>query len=74
MPMAGPVNAELLTTHAAGIAATLDVLADLHVGQVLRTDDRLVITDFDGNPVLAPADPVLPVPAAVARNAVKSTG
>lgn len=43
----------------------LDAHGDLHVGQVLRTGDRLVITDFDGNPVLAPAERVLPVPAAV---------
>ena len=26
---------------------------DLHVGQVLRSDGRFVVTDFDGNPVLA---------------------
>ena len=25
---------------------------DLHVGQVLRSDGRFVVTDFDGNPVL----------------------
>jgi len=25
---------------------------DLHVGQVLRTADRMVVTDFDGNPLL----------------------
>ncbi|CAM3704034.1 hypothetical protein MYFR107205_23565 [Mycolicibacterium frederiksbergense] len=43
----------------------LDAHGDLHVGQVLRTDDLLVITDFDGNPVLPPAERVLPVPAAV---------
>ncbi len=75
--LAGPANAALLTEHADAVAEALESLADLvdvpildahgdlHVGQVLRTDDRLVITDFDGNPVLAPAERVLPVPAAV---------
>jgi maltokinase len=43
-----------------------DAHGDLHVGQVLRSDDqRFVITDFDGNPVLPPWQRVLPVPAAV---------
>lgn len=75
--LAGPANAALLTEHAGDIAAVLEGLSDLvdvpildahgdlHVGQVLRAGDRLVITDFDGNPVLAPAERVLPVPAAV---------
>lgn len=43
----------------------LDAHGDLHVGQVLHTGELLVITDFDGNPVLPPAERVLPVPAAV---------
>lgn len=75
--LAGPDNALLLTEHADDIERILDGLAglvdvpildahgDLHVGQVLRTADLLVITDFDGNPVLPPAERVLPVPAAV---------
>ncbi len=75
--LAGPANALLLTEHAEDIERILDGLSglvdvpvldahgDLHVGQVLRADDLLVITDFDGNPVLPPAERVLPVPAAV---------
>ncbi|MGE2835965.1 glucosamine kinase [Mycobacterium sp. SMC-4] len=75
--LAGPANAALLSGHADQVAATFDGLADLvdipileahgdlHVGQVLRAGDRLVITDFDGNPVLPPAERVCPVPPAV---------
>lgn len=75
--LASPANAVLLTEHADDIEHLLDGLAglvdvpildahgDLHVGQVLRAGDLLFITDFDGNPVLAPAERVLPVPAAV---------
>lgn len=74
---AGPANALLLTERADDIERILDDLSglvdvpildahgDLHVGQVLRTDDLLVITDFDGNPVLPPAERVRPAPAAV---------
>jgi len=75
--LASPANALLLTEHADDIARilnglsglvdvpVLDAHGDLHVGQVLRTDDLLFITDFDGNPVLPPAERVLPLPAAV---------
>ena len=38
---------------------------DLHVGQVLRCAGRFVVTDFDGNPVLAARQRVLPIPAAL---------
>lgn len=37
---------------------------DLHVGQVLRWDGGYAVTDFDGNPVLPPADRVGHQPAA----------
>lgn len=75
--LAAPATAQLLDDHADRIGTVLDRLAtladipivaahgDLHVGQVLRSDDVLVITDFDGNPVLTPAERVLPAPAAV---------
>jgi maltokinase len=75
--LAAPANAELLAEHAERVAAVLDRLStlvgvpilaahgDLHVGQILRTDESLVVTDFDGNPVLPPAERVLPVPATV---------
>jgi maltokinase len=38
---------------------------DLHVGQILRSGDRFVVTDFDGNPVLPAPQRMLPVPAAL---------
>lgn len=38
---------------------------DLHVGQVLRSGDRLLVTDFDGNPVLPASQRALPIPAAL---------
>ena len=38
---------------------------DLHVGQVLSSNGRYLITDFDGNPVLPPQRRVLPIPAAL---------
>ncbi|MGE2715552.1 glucosamine kinase [Mycolicibacterium litorale] len=75
--LARPGSAQLLADHDEHITAVLDRLStlvgipilnahgDLHVGQVLRTGDLLVITDFDGNPVLPPAERILPVPAAV---------
>lgn len=38
---------------------------DLHVGQVLRSDGRFVVTDFDGNPILQARERMLPIPAAL---------
>jgi maltokinase len=38
---------------------------DLHVGQILRGGDRLMVTDFDGNPVLPASQRALPIPAAL---------
>jgi maltokinase len=38
---------------------------DLHVGQVLRSDGRFVVTDFDGNPVLPAQERMRPIPAAL---------
>jgi maltokinase len=37
---------------------------DLHVGQVLLSDGRFFVTDFDGNPILPAAQRVLPITAA----------
>ena len=36
---------------------------DLHVGQVLRSAGRFVVTDFDGNPVLPAQERMKPIPA-----------
>jgi maltokinase len=38
---------------------------DLHVGQVLRSEGRFVVTDFDGNPVLEAQERMRPIPAAL---------
>lgn len=43
----------------------LDGHGDLHVGQVLRSAGRFVVTDFDGNPVLPVQQRMLPIPAAL---------
>jgi maltokinase len=41
------------------------VHGDLHVGQVLRSADRTVLTDFDGNPVVPAAERVREQPVAL---------
>lgn len=68
---------EFARTHRAQIESILDRMAslagttvieghgDLHVGQVLRTAGRFVVTDFDGNPVLTPDERMRPIPAAL---------
>jgi maltokinase len=38
---------------------------DLHVGQVLHSGERFVVTDFDGNPVLSAQERMRPIPAAL---------
>ncbi|WP_232005932.1 glucosamine kinase [Mycobacterium sp. 852013-50091_SCH5140682] len=75
--LAGPSNAALLDERREDVERILDVLGelvripiidahgDLHVGQILRAQERFVVTDFDGNPVLSPAEQGLPVPAAL---------
>ncbi len=68
---------ELARTRRDDITATLESLGefggtrvieghgDLHVGQILRGGDRLMVTDFDGNPVLPASQRMLPIPAAL---------
>lgn len=48
-----------------GGTPVLDGHGDLHVGQVLRSGHRFVVTDFDGNPVLPARQRMLPIPAAL---------
>ena len=43
----------------------IEAHGDLHVGQVLCSGGRYVVTDFDGNPVLHAAERMLPIPAAL---------
>ncbi|MEZ0356061.1 glucosamine kinase [Mycobacterium sp. SA01] len=44
-------------------APVIEGHGDLHVGQMLRHPGGYAVIDFDGNPVLPPAERVLPIPA-----------
>lgn len=59
------VTAELAILASLTGTAVLDGHGDLHVGQVLRSGQRLFITDFDGNPVLTAPERMYPIPAVV---------
>lgn len=48
-----------------GRTPAIPIHGDLHVGQLLRSDDRLVVTDFDGNPLTDPGRRHEPRPAVV---------
>jgi maltokinase len=73
----GSASIDLARARRDEIAATFEILADfagtpvisghgdLHVGQILRSGDRLLVTDFDGNPVLPASQRALPIPAAL---------
>jgi len=56
---------EALLRVLGGLAGTpvVDGHGDLHVGQVLCSHGRFVVTDFDGNPVLSATERTLPIPA-----------
>lgn len=58
---------EHLLTRLGALAGTpiIEGHGDLHVGQILHSGDRFVVTDFDGNPVLAARERMLPIPAAL---------
>ncbi|MCV7344804.1 glucosamine kinase [Mycolicibacterium rhodesiae] len=70
---ADPVMRDLLQSRAineildglGGMAGTplIEGHGDLHVGQVLRHPGGYAVIDFDGNPVLPPAERILPIPA-----------
>lgn len=74
-------SAEVATrvrNHQPAIAAAVDMLAvvdelavqpihgDLHVGQMLRAGDRIIVTDFDGDPLAAGTGDVCAVTGVVA--------
>ncbi len=57
---------EMLTgTGLSGSTPAINVHGDLHVGQILRIGDQLIVIDFDGNPLLETSDRHRPRPAAV---------
>ncbi|WP_234788844.1 glucosamine kinase [Mycolicibacterium iranicum] len=59
------IAAELESLRAVSDVPVIDGHGDLHVGQVLRSGGRFVVTDFDGNPVLPSSQRALPIPAVV---------
>ncbi|MGD9954592.1 MAG: aminoglycoside phosphotransferase [Candidatus Nanopelagicales bacterium] len=64
---AARIGAELDVLATAAGTPLIDVHGDHHVGQVLRYGDpaHYAVTDFDGNPVLSPAERLERQPAAV---------
>ncbi|GAB7068679.1 aminoglycoside phosphotransferase [Mycobacterium hodleri] len=58
---------EVLLSGLGGLAGSpvVDGHGDLHVGQVLCSRGRFVVTDFDGNPVLTAPERMLSIPAVV---------
>lgn len=59
------IEATLRRLGALAGTPVIDGHGDLHVGQVLRSDGRFVVTDFDGNPVLQAEERMRPIPAAL---------
>lgn len=57
------IEAELRVLGDLAGTPVLDGHGDLHVGQILRSEGRFVVTDFDGNPVLPAPQRILPIPA-----------
>ncbi|HVQ19382.1 MAG TPA: aminoglycoside phosphotransferase [Actinomycetes bacterium] len=51
---------EVLDDLSVAETPVMRVHGDLHVGQVLRWDGGYAVNDFDGNPVLSPAERLLP--------------
>ena len=57
----GPAARRALAPLESGeVLAAHRIHGDLHAGQFLRADDRVVITDFDGNPLVDSAERRLP--------------
>ncbi len=54
--MAPAVRRALAPLHGGEVLAAHRIHGDLHAGQFLRADGRLVITDFDGNPMVDSAE------------------
>ena len=53
-----PTIEQLIDSIPDGPTPAFPIHGDLHVGQVLRSGDRMVVIDFDGNPLLIDGAPV----------------
>ncbi len=60
LEMAPAVRSALAPLDSGEVLAAHRIHGDLHAGQFLRADDRVVITDFDGNPLSDSAERRLP--------------
>jgi len=67
-----PVLQELVDSIPDGPTPAIMIHGDLHMGQVLRADDRIVVIDFDGNPLLNAGRPVRQPPAVDVASLVQS--
>jgi len=50
------VRAAVSALHHVGPVPVQPIHGDLHAGQFLRSGDTIVVTDFDGNPLIDPAE------------------
>jgi maltokinase len=53
---ADAVRAAIAALHHVGPVPVQPIHGDLHAGQFLRSDDNIVVTDFDGNPLIDPTE------------------
>lgn len=61
----GALSRELNVLQECEQTPVIDIHGDFHLGQILRSpQDEYLIVDFDGNPVLPPADRLRKAPAA----------
>lgn len=58
-----PALEELIDSMPDGPTPAIPLHGDLHMGQMLRAGDRIVVIDFDGNPLLAQGQPARRPPA-----------
>jgi len=67
-----PTIAQLIDSIPDGPTPALAIHGDLHVGQVLRSCDRMVVIDFEGNPLLVEGAHVLQPPVVDVASLVQS--
>jgi maltokinase len=67
-----PAIAQLIDSIPNGPTPALSIHGDLHVGQILRSHDRIALIDFDGNPLLVDGTSVAQPPVVDAASLVQS--